>query len=475
MSSREKIEARDTRELERRKRQLNAKPIKFALFFAAISIILAAGIDSISSGIDNQVQSSVVTEFFVKPLGLPYNQAISIYSTVNIISYIMMPILPFYKALADKFGRKPFLVFNIIGMGVGLGLSCWSPNPIIYFIGYGIVSFFVMSDMQVVYLYEIAPKKNRATFYGLIKGTGALSVALLPLIRAAVMGNDSTKWRGVYLIPTILAFLIAGFIFLSVRETPPFLKQRVEYLELPYEQRHPSKPKKGEKSSSRGEKQQKSGVFVALKHLMKSKQLFWLMIVCLVFSICSMTISAYVESIMTNFGMEAKDVTTALFIPPFFNTGLTWIAGFVSDRIGRKKVVSIAGILAIIGFISFNMSAFAGASPYIVGACYGICIGCWWVTIDHSHMMIAESAPTYNRTSVMGAVSLILLIGQIISLIMPIGAALLFDKIGFGYMLTAAPFVIIGVILMIWKVKETKGVDLSEVEYEEERKKKQGK
>lgn len=469
MSSREKIEARETRELERRKKQLNTEPIKFALLFAVISIILAAGIDSISSGIDNQVQTSVVTEFFVEPLGLPYNQAISIYSTVNIISYILMPILPFYKALADKFGRKPFLVFNIIGMGVGLALSCWSPNPIIYFIGYGIVSFFVMSDMQIIYLYEIAPKKNRATFYGLIKGTGALSISILPLIRAAVMGNDATKWRGVYLVPTIMAFVIALFIFLSIRETEPFLKQRVEYLELPYDQRHPEKPKKGEKAAKAAAKKHKTGVFVALKHLMKSKQLFWLMIVCFAFSICSMTISSYVESIMTNFGMETSDVTIALFIPPFFNTALTWIGGFFSDKIGRKKVISIAGIIAIVSFICFNMSAFMGMSPYIVGSCYGMCIGCWWVTRDTSNLMIAESAPTYNRTSVLGAVSLILLIGNIISLIMPIGAALLFDKIGFGYMLTAAPFVIIGVILMLWKVRETNGVDLSEVKYEEDR------
>ena len=324
-----------------------------------------------------------------------------------------------------------------------------------------------MSDMQVVYLYEIAPQKKRATFYGLVKGSGALSVALLPLIRTIVMGNDSTMWRGVYVISAILAFTIAVFAMLAVRETNPFLKQRVEYLELPYEQRHPIK-KKGKTAAESVTKNRKTGVFVAMKHLFKSRQLFWLMAACFSFGICSMTLSSYPESIMTDFGMLTENITIALFLPPFFNTALTWICGFVSDRIGRRKMVFTAGLAAILGFVCFNLSAMAGASPYLVGSLNGIYIGFWWVTIDHSHMMVAESAPTYNRTSVMGAVSLLSLIGTAIGVVMPIGAALIFDKIGFGYMLTAAPFVIIGVIVMILKVKETNGVNLNEIEYEDE-------
>ena len=465
MKTREQIEARDARELEKRKKQLNTKPLKYGLVLAIIAVLLAAGIDSISSGIDNQVQSSVVTEFFVKPLGLPYNEAISMYSAVNVLSYILMPILPFYKALSDKFGRKPFLVFNILGMGVGMTLSAWAPNPIIYFIGYGLVSFFVMSDMQVVYLYEIAPQKNRATFYGLVKGTGALSVALLPVIRSIAMGNDSSMWRGVYAFAAVLAFGVAIYAIVAIRESRPFLQQRVEYLEMPYEQRHPAKKKKDKNAPK--EKDRKSGVIVGLKHLFKSKQLFWLLIVVFAFGTCSMTLSSYPESIMKDFGMSTESITMALFLPPFFNTGLTWICGFISDRIGRKRMVSIAGILAITCYVCFNLSAMVGASPYLVGSLNGLYIGFWWVTIDHSHMMIAESAPTYNRTSVMGAVSLITLIGNAIGIVMPIGAALLFDRIGFGYMLTAAPFVIVGVIVMLLKVKETKGVDLNTVEYDE--------
>lgn len=54
-----------------------------------------------------------------------------------------MALVPFYKALADKFGRKPFLVLNTLGMGVGMALAWWSPNMVLYFIGYGMTVFFV--------------------------------------------------------------------------------------------------------------------------------------------------------------------------------------------------------------------------------------------------------------------------------------------------------------------------------------------
>lgn len=49
--------------------------------------------------------------------------------------------------------------------------------------------------------------------------------------------------------------------------------------------------------------------------------------------------------------------------------------------------------------------------------------------------------------------------------IVPIFAVLLFDKIGFGYMTAVMPFAFIGVLLLIFKVKETKGVDLDKVTY----------
>lgn len=457
MTSREKIEKRETRELARRKAQLGRKPLKFALFFAAIAILLGAGIDAIATQIGGQLQSSIVTEFFVEPYHLSYNEAVSRFSAVNIISYLILPILPFYKALSDKFGRKPFLAFNIIMMGVGMALCAWSPNILIFYIGFSITMFMISSDMQIIYLYEVAPQKKRATFYGFVKGTGAFCIILVPILRATVMGNDSTLWRNVYAVPAVLAFVIAAYIILVPRESDMFLKQRMKYLESPYEQRHP------EKRNKNSEKKNKSGVFHAMKQLFKEKQLFWLTIISMVFAIGSMAFSSYVESIMTNFGMTTEAVTVALMLYPFMNMFITWICGFVSDKVGRKPIIVTTGLLAVGGFLCFNISAFLGASPYLVGFFYGLYLPCWWQVGDFVGMMVAESTPTYNRASMIGAVGLLRLIGQALGLLIPVIAPLLFKQIGFGYMVSVVPPVIIGLALLIWKVKDTNGVDLNTI------------
>lgn len=465
MTKRERVEKRETRELERKRAQLNKKPLKFALLFAALAILLAAGIDAISTQITGQLMSSIVTEFFVNPYNLSYNEAVSRFSAVNIITYLMMPVLPFYKALSDKFGRKPFLAFNIIAMGIGLLLCAWSPNLAIFYIGRAILVFMVSSDMQIVYLYEVAPQKHRATFYGIVKGTGAFCIILVPILRSSVMGNDSTLWRNAYMVPAILAFLIAAYILLVPRESEMFLKQRINYLEMPYEQRH---PEKGKKEKNKNGKKTKTGVFHAMKHLFKEKQLFWLTIIGVVFGMC--TIASSGESIMSDYGMATEAVTTALLVYPFMNLAVTWIAGIVSDKVGRKAIVVGTGIIAVAGFTCFNISALLGLSPYLVGFFYGLYLSSWWQTIDYNSMIVAESAPTYNRASVLAAVSLLKLVGEALGIGLGIIAPLLFSRIGFGYLATTIPFVVIGLILMIWKIRDTNGVDLDAVEYETEEK-----
>ena len=468
MKTREQINERDLKELSKRKTQRNRRALRYGLLLTLAALFLASVVDEISSAIGVQVQSSVVTEFFAKPLNLPYNEAMSMFSTVTMFSYALMSLVPFYKALADRFGRKPFLVLNTVGMGVGMFLAYWSPNVVVYFIGYGLTVFFVQHDMQIVYLYEIVPKEKRATIYGMVKGISTLGVVLIPVLRGAVMGEDTTLWRGVYLLPAVIAIGVSVFTFLVTRESGTFLDQRIAWLESPYEERHPEKKKRSpeeKKAQKDTAGRQKSGVFHALGHLFKNRQLFWLAIVSMVFALGSTTISGFSESIMTDFGMTAEAVNQALLVYPFLYAALICGAGFVGDKLGRKTIVGVCGTLAVAGFIGFNLAAFFGASPYLTGVLYGLYLGCWWITLDYCSMMVAESAPTYNRGSVLGAVGLITMVGSGLGQVVPIVAVLLFDRIGFGYMVASMPFAFAGVLLMLLKVRETKGVDLDRVTY----------
>lgn len=86
--------------------------------------------------------------------------------------------------------------------------------------------------------------------------------------------------------------------------------------------------------------------------------------------------------------------------------------------------------------------------------------------MDFTTMMSSESVPTHNRGSVAGAGNLIAMLAGILGMVLTINAPLLFPKIGFGYMAVAIPFILIGLIMLSVRVRETKGVDLSTVEYE---------
>ena len=109
-----------------------------------------------------------------------------------------------------------------------------------------------------------------------------------------------------------------------------------------------------------------------------------------------------------------------------------------------------------------------GMCAYGGGFVYGLYLPWWWQVGDYMSMIVAESTPTYNRASVLAAVGLLRLIGQALGLLMPVIAPMLFEHIGFGYMVIVIPFVVIGLSLLICKVKDTKGVDLNTVEYEVE-------
>ena len=75
--------------------------------------------------------------------------------------------------------------------------------------------------------------------------------------------------------------------------------------------------------------------------------------------------------------------------------------------------------------------------------------------------------PTYNRGSVLGAVNLITMVGSGIERGSYFrGTAVRADWL--GYMTAVMPFAFIGVLLLIFKVKETKGVDLDKVTYQKE-------
>lgn len=195
---------------------------------------------------------------------MTYENGLAVLASFSGVTLLLQLVAPFYKSLADRFGRKPFLVINTYGMALGLGLCFVSKSFGSYIIGTMITTSFIAHDMQVVYILEVAPSDKRTRFYGITKCIGTLGLALVPLFRGIFMGNDPTKWRMVFFVPVLIAIAIATLCLLTARETKVYLAERISVLERPLEERIAEKEASKEQKKSAN----KVGMWATIKLLL---------------------------------------------------------------------------------------------------------------------------------------------------------------------------------------------------------------
>lgn len=436
-------------------KQAAAKPTPaHYLIFLVIILALVYITDEVTSNITSTVQSSVVNEFFVAN-GVDYNTGLSNMSLMMMPAYIFYLILPFYKSLADRLGRKPFLVLNTMGMALGMFVILISPNIYTYIAGCLIIRFFIPNDMQVMYIMEAAPEQHRAKLCSITKACGYVGVSCISILRLLMMGDDATKWHSIFIVPVILGVAVSILCIIFVKETPVFMDQRISYLENELS---------GKKETDEGKKEEnKTGVFHAVKFIFSHKQTRWITICALIFA-CAAAVTGYYESIMTTGGMDTSAVTKALFIFPLMNALFTLIGGFLTDRLGRKRSLATLSIISMVMLALFVVSAGMQMNPYLVGSFYGVFVGCFWSVSDLLYLILpGESVPTRLRASVLGSLSLVLLIGTILStLIVSIGIRFV-SSIGMLCLTVCIPFMLISLLLVLVKVGETKGVDMEKI------------
>ena len=199
---------REARELEKRKLQQAKQYPRGYLVYLLVVLSIVYIVDEITSSMGSSMQSEVVTDFFVKGMGMEYNAGLATFTAMGAPLYAVMIILPFYKALADKYGRKLFLVINTVGMGVGMGICMSAGSPLIYILGMLVINFVMYNDMQVMYVMECAPEKHRAKLTSLTKAVALMGVTLIPILRDIFMGNDGSQWRKDFLIPAVVAVVV---------------------------------------------------------------------------------------------------------------------------------------------------------------------------------------------------------------------------------------------------------------------------
>ncbi len=457
-AQRSKRHIREEKELLRRKKELKRGAPKGYLVYLLVVLSIVYIVDEITSSMGSSMQSEVVTDFFVKGMGMEYNTGLATFNTMSIPLYCMMILMPFYKSLADRYGRKLFLVLNTIGMGLGLGICMVSRSPLIYLLGMLLINFVIYNDMQVIYVMECAPEKHRAKLTSLTKAIALLGVTLIPVLRDVFMGNDGSQWRKVFMVPAVIALVVGIAAIFLMRETPVFLSKRVDYLQMTDEEREQRAA-----AEKRSADENKGGVGRALKFIVKHRQIRAVAICALVF-VAATGVTSYYESIMKTGGMTTAQVTQAMYYIPFCNALMTAIGGFLTDGLGRKPSAVILSVVAFLGLAVFVLCANFGMSPVLVGISYGFFIGGLWSVADMLCLIISgESSPTHLRASVLGTMSLMSGLGGMISGIAITVGMLFVKSIGILCLCVCAPFMLLAIILLITQVHETKGIDLNTV------------
>lgn len=451
-------------------RQLSSLKAKSAkgnsgVYFIVLLFIIAFVniIDEVTSNLSVSVQSSFVTEFFVnRPfLGKMYTfeEGLSLHTSVSVISYVLGAITPFYKALADKWGRKPLFAISTLGMSIGLLIIYFSPNYIAFLFGYAVIGFFFGHDMQIIYILEEAPDKYRAAIYSVLKALGIFGVVCIPMLRNALMGNDPTLWRRIFMAPAIAGIIAALMVVFLAKDTKVFMSERIAYLSIPYEERQARKQR--EKEEKKAQRNQ-SGVFNAVKYIFANKDTKRLIISHIVFDAGMPAIALFYESSMHIAGMSTADITKAMFVQPIVYASLTFCSGFVADKFGRKKTVVSASVISITSFILFAVGINNLWNPYLIGAFCGLYQGCYWIGRDYMNIMMTEKVPTDIRASVVGAEGLLVIIGLAVGYILA-SVLMLILPVYLTCLLVALPCVGAAAVILGLKVKETKGANLDEI------------
>ncbi|MBQ4348363.1 MAG: MFS transporter [Clostridia bacterium] len=463
MKTKEKIIASEQKQLSKLQR-ITAKGNYAGYFFVLLFLIALVNIiDEVTSNLSVSVQSSFVTEFFVnRPfLGKMYSfeEGLALHTSVSVISYVFGVITPFYKALADKWGRKPLFAISTFGMALGLFIIYFSPNYLVFLLGYGIIGFFYGHDIQIIYILEEAPDKTRGTIYSVLKSLGIFGVVCIPMLRDALMGNDASKWREIFLVPAIMGVVAALLVIVFAKDTKVYLKERTAYLSIPYEERERQKLEaKKQKQAERN----KSGVFNAVKYIFANKDTKSLIISHIVFDAGMPAIALYFESSMHTAGMTTAEITKALFVQPIVYAVLVFFSGIIADAIGRKKTIIGASAICVIGFTLFAVGINNLWNPYLIGAFCGLYQGCYWIGRDYMNIMMTEKVPTDIRASVVGAEGLLVIAGLAVGYILTI-VGMLVLPVWLTCLIIAIPVVSAAAVILGLKVKETKGANLNQL------------
>jgi SHS family lactate transporter-like MFS transporter len=259
--------------------------------------------------------------FCVNALATQFQTKVSAISEAIFLTLAMRPVGAFlFGMMADRFGRRPTLMLDIIAYSVFELASAFAPSLKVFLITRALFGIAMGGEWGVgaALTFETLPAEGRGFFSGLLQEgyvVGYLFAALVYGTLFPIVG-----WRGMFVVGTLPAFLVI-YIRKNVEESPAWIQGR-------------TKPKS----------QTAVGRSIAT---------YWgsfLFLVILMFGFNSFshgTQDLYPTFLEKNHFFSPQQVRTVSVIASLGALLGGIVFGSLSERIGRRRAIVIAALLAI--------------------------------------------------------------------------------------------------------------------------------
>ena len=164
--------------------------------------------------------------FCLSAIGTDFHTKVSTVAEAIFITLAMRPIGAFiFGMMADRFGRRPTLMIDIIAYSIFELGSAFAPSLHVFLIMRALFGIAMGGEWGVgaALAFETLPKEGRGFFSGLLQEGYVVGYLLAALVYGTLFSY--VGWRGMFVIGALPAFLVI-YIRTKVDESPAFLEGR---------------------------------------------------------------------------------------------------------------------------------------------------------------------------------------------------------------------------------------------------------
>jgi MFS family permease len=273
---------------------------------------------------------------------------------------------------------------------------------------------------------------------------GVIGAILLPVFRSIYITETYAYWRGMTFFAIFLGIPLGIIILFTLKETS-------KYQELKTDQEQISRTSQSLKQN--------------LKSLFKSSRRKEVIVILIISYISGLNylFVALGESFISNSpNLDQDDINIIVSVMSICVVFGYIFTGYIADKYGRKPLFYIYSALLPVGI---TIAVFGSYSTE--GALLFVCIGAsianvtFWGLGVVTRLVILEIVPTESRGTGSGMKSLIGALGITSGLLLS-SIIILHYGLGFSFILFSV-LLLINIPLVAMHIKETKGIDLSEV------------